>query len=67
MLKISCDIVQLMKSFVIVIVTLNLLVFALGQGWFGTVRSDLGRHPEKLRTQLNAQAIQVTQASLERL
>ena len=46
-----------MRTFFILLVLVNLGVFALGQGWFGQPRSEAGRSaPSKLHTPLNAEA-----------
>ena len=47
----------MIKGFVVILVVVNLLIFGLGQGWFGAVRSDAGRDPALARDQLNANAI----------
>lgn len=54
-----------MKGFVIVLTVVNLLVFGLGQGWFGTVRSDLGRTPSMSQNQLNVDAVQISRGRLQ--
>lgn len=54
-----------MKGFVIVLVMLNLLVFGLGQGLFGTVRSELGRDPTLAQNQLNTNGIKVLAGRLQ--
>ena len=46
-----------MRTFFILLVLINLGVFALGQGWFGQPRSEAGRSPvSKIQTQLNAES-----------
>ena len=46
-----------MRTFFILLVLVNLGVFALGQGWFGQPRSEAGRSPaNKIQTQLNAES-----------
>ncbi len=46
-----------MRTFFILLVLVNLGVFALGQGWFGQPRSEAGRTPfSKVQTPLNAES-----------
>ena len=46
-----------MRTFFILLVLINLGVFAFGQGWFGQARSEAGRSPvTKIQTQLNVEA-----------
>jgi hypothetical protein len=46
-----------MRTFFILLVLVNLGVFALGQGWFGQPRSEAGRSPaSKIQIQLNAES-----------
>lgn len=54
-----------MKGFVIVLAVVNVLVFGLGQGWFGAVRSDLGRNPELAQNQLNIDSVTVSRGRLQ--
>lgn len=51
-----------MKALFIVLVVVNALVFGLGQGWLGTKRTDAGRQPGVLKTQLNADALSASRA-----
>jgi hypothetical protein len=46
-----------MRTFFILLVLVNVGVFALGQGWFGQARSEAGRSAaSKLQTQLNVES-----------
>jgi hypothetical protein len=46
-----------MRTFFILLVLVNLGVFALGQGWFGQPRSEAGRSAvTKVQTQLNVES-----------
>jgi len=49
-----------MRSLFVVLFAANVLLFGLGQGWFGPVQPEPGRDPAILKTQLNADALQVT-------
>jgi len=46
--------------FLALILLANAVLFALGQGWLGTVPADKGRDPARLQQQVNAQAVSVT-------
>ena len=48
-----------MRSLFVVLLAANMLMFGLGQGWFGAVRTEPGTNPAVLQTQLNAQALQI--------
>lgn len=48
-----------MRSIFVVLFAANVLLFGLGQGWFGPVQVEPGRDPAILKTQLNADALQV--------
>ena len=55
-----------MRTIFILIVLANIAVFALGQGWFGTPRSQLGRTPPaKLQNQINPEAARVSPGQLQ--
>ena len=54
-----------MKALFIVLVVVNALVFSLGQGWFGTKRSDAGRQPSLMQTQLNPEALNAARGQLQ--
>lgn len=51
-----------MKALFILLVVVNALVFGLGQGWLGTKRTDAGRQPGVLKTQVNPDALNVSRA-----
>jgi len=55
-----------MRTFFILLVLLNLGAFALGQGWFGTPRSEAGRSPfSKIQVPLNSDAARVERGQLQ--
>ena len=56
---------SLMKALFIILVVVNALVFSLGQGWFGTKRSDAGRQPTLMQTQLNPDALNAARGQLQ--
>jgi len=53
-----------MRNLFLLILVLNAVIFAIGQGWLGTPPAEQGRDPARLQQQINAQAAQVGQASL---
>jgi hypothetical protein len=54
-----------MKTFCILLLAANVLVFGLGDGWFGHQRTEIGRSPAMLSSQLNAQALTVSPGQLQ--
>jgi len=55
-----------MRAVFIVLMLINLGVFGVGQGWFGTPRAEAGRTaPEKLPVPLNADALKLGPAQLQ--
>lgn len=52
-----------MKVLFILLAVVNVLMFGLGQGWFGSTRTESGRQPAFLQTQLNADALTVSRAT----
>ncbi|UOD50361.1 hypothetical protein [Orrella daihaiensis] len=48
-----------MRYLVVVLLAVNVLMFGLGQGWFGSTNIEPGRQPGMMQTQLNAQALTV--------
>ena len=55
-----------MRALFIILMLINLGVFGLGQGWFGTPRAEAGRTaPNKLPVQLNADALKLGPAQLQ--
>jgi hypothetical protein len=54
-----------MKAFCILLLAANVLVFGLGDGWFGHPRTEIGRSPAMLSSQLNAQALTVSPGRLQ--
>lgn len=48
-----------MRSFFLFLLTLNAILFALGQGWLGTPPAEQGRNPARLMQQLNPDAVEV--------
>lgn len=55
----NCGYNGFMRSIFVVLFAANVLLFGLGQGWFGPVQVEPGRDPAILKTQLNAEALQV--------
>lgn len=54
------------RTVFILLVLANIAVFALGQGWFGTPRSQLGRSPaDRQQTQINPDAVRVAPGQLQ--
>jgi hypothetical protein len=53
-----------MKVLFILLAVINVLMFGLGQGWFGSTRTESGRQPAFLQTQLNGDALAISRASL---
>lgn len=49
-----------MQSLFIVLLVANSLMFGLAQGWFGAPRTEPGRQPAMLDTQINSQAIRIS-------
>ena len=43
----------------------NIVFFGLGQGWFGTPRSEVGRSPASIQKQINADAVRVLPGQLQ--
>lgn len=54
-----------MKGLFILLAVANILMFGLGQGWFGTTRSDAGRQSALMQNQLNGDALVLGQAQLQ--
>jgi hypothetical protein len=55
-----------MRTFFILLVLVNVGVFAFGQGWFGQARSEAGRSTvSKLQTQLNVESAQFGPGQLQ--
>ena len=55
-----------MRTFFILLVLVNLGVFAFGQGWFGQARSEAGRSPaSKAQSQLNAESAKFARGQLQ--
>jgi hypothetical protein len=54
-----------MKAFFILLLAANVLVYGLGDGWFGHPRTEAGRSPALMSSQLNAQALTVSQGQLQ--
>ena len=49
-----------MRTLFIILILANAMCFALGQGWFGTARSQLGRTSDvKVQTPLNSEAVKL--------
>jgi len=55
-----------MRAIFIVLMLINLGVFGVGQGWFGTPRAQVGRAAaESLPVPLNADALKLGPAQLQ--
>jgi hypothetical protein len=54
-----------MRIIFVVFVLLNLGVFALGQGWFGTPRAEQGRSNNKGPVPINAEALRIAPGQLQ--
>jgi len=50
-----------MRSLFVILLAANMLMFGLGQGWFGATQTEPGRNTALLETQLNAQALQLAE------
>ena len=50
----------MMRSLFIVLLVANSLMFGLAQGWFGAPRTEPGRQPALMETQINSQAIRIS-------
>jgi len=58
--------VQRMRAVFIVLMLMNLGVFGVGQGWFGTPRAEAGRTAtNRLPVPLNADAVKLGPAQLQ--
>jgi hypothetical protein len=57
---------QRMRAVFIVLMLMNLGVFGVGQGWFGTPRAEAGRTAtNRLPVPLNADAVKLGPAQLQ--
>jgi len=54
-----------MKIFFAILVVANVLVYGFGDGWFGHTRSEAGRSPAMMSSQLNPEALTVSQGRLQ--
>jgi hypothetical protein len=55
-----------MKAVFIILILINLGIFGLGQGWFGTPRSEAGRTAtNRLPVPLNAEAAKLGPVQLQ--
>ena len=54
-----------MKIFFAILMVANVLVYGLGVGWFGHTRSEAGRSPAMMSSQLNPEALTVSQGRLQ--
>jgi hypothetical protein len=55
-----------MRTLFIILVILNLGLFAVGQGWFGTPRAQKGRTPAaNIAAPLNADAVKIGPGQLQ--
>lgn len=55
-----------MRAIFIILMLINLAVFGVGQGWFGTPRAEAGRTAaDKLPVPLNADALRLGPAQFQ--
>ena len=54
-----------MRIFFTLLVIGNIVVFGMGQGWFGTPRSEAGRSPSSIQKQMNADAVRVLPGQIQ--
>lgn len=54
-----------MRSLFVILLAANVLMFGLGQGWFGAASVEPGRQPGMLNAQLNPQALSVSVGRLQ--
>jgi hypothetical protein len=52
-----------MKFIFITLMVINVALFGMGQGWFGTPRADAGRNTAILQQELNATQLTVKPAA----
>jgi hypothetical protein len=52
-----------MKYIFISLIVINVALFGMGRGWFGTPRTDSGRNTALLQQQLNAAQLTVSPAA----
>ena len=61
-----CHYSEGVRAFFILLVLANIAVFALGQGWFGTPRSQLGRSPvDRQQAAIKPDAVRVAPGQLQ--
>jgi hypothetical protein len=54
-----------MRIIFVLLLLINLGVFALGQGWFGTPRAELGRSGSNAPPPINAEALRILPGQLQ--
>jgi hypothetical protein len=54
-----------MRTLFFVLAVANVLMFGLGQGWFGPPRTEAGRQSALLQAQVNPQALTIGQVTLQ--
>lgn len=54
-----------MKAFFVLLLAANIIVYGLGDGWFGNTRSQAGRSPAMMSSQLNQEALTVSQGRFQ--
>ena len=54
-----------MRALFIILMAANILMFGLGQGWFGSANIEPGRQPAMIASQLNADALTVKVGRLQ--
>ena len=50
-----------MRILFVLIVLANVVMYGIGQGWFGLAPSEEGRDPGRFRTELNAERVTLGQ------
>jgi|AntAceMinimDraft_12_1070368.scaffolds.fasta_scaffold02440_9 hypothetical protein len=59
------DTIRSMKLFFALLMVANLMAYGLGAGWFGHTRAESGRSPAMMSSQLNVEALTVSQGRLQ--
>ena len=54
-----------MRSLFVILLAANVLMFGLGQGWFGATSVEPGRQPSMMNAQLNAEALTISVGRLQ--
>lgn len=54
-----------MRSLFVILLAANVLMFGLGQGWFGATSAEPGRQPGMMNAELNPQALSISVGRLQ--